>query len=156
MGLNDIELTGPVVAELFKANLLRVASNQPIQKPVANSGPAEYILIYDVPAARLETVINSFIKPFMAACNMPADKALLLNKAEDKLPGFEKIMANKPRLILFFNIEPDSLGFPMRFPLHRQQPYDGAVLFTTHGAEEISTQTVLKKEFWSNLKTFFV
>ena len=159
MGLNDIRFSSLAITEIYKKHLLRAVSpagHIEGELPQKNAGSQNgVVLILDLAAEQYTLVKQTFLVPFLTACGLQAEQTAEINISTAP-QNYEQIMQEyAPKLVIFFGVLPESLGFPLNFPMQKQQKFAETMLYSTYGAAEIMQEPAKKKDFWNGLKSYF-
>ncbi len=165
MSLDNINMNEVLVAQLYKNSLIdnpvreteHTETNK--QRTISSLGKNEkgiVILVNCEEAPYLPDAHLSFLIKMLAACKLSlADVAIVNICGHDKV-NYESIVEElNPIQIIFFDVTPADIGFPLKFPQFKMQEYNNMKLLTAPALGEIEKNKNDKNLLWIALKIIF-
>lgn len=150
MGLDEIKISGPVLTELYRNNLL---SGNPL--PEKNPNPLSPVLILTDRSAKMAEESDLFLKEILKACKIPEQKICILDIPEGKKTTVEKaIEKHNPSLVLVFGEVPRIKDAPAHEVFEKTLLKDTQVLFCP-GLTRLREDKEIKGKLWNILKELF-
>ena len=178
MSLNNIQLKGFVVSELYRDNLLASettdtapapAATAPVAAPIPAT-PAGYKFL-GKNQRRISIIVNAPGTPFLPddqlnvltrmleACRMNMGDVAIVNYAAAPVAIGALKQQLQPAFVLLFGPTPPDIGLPMDFPVFKIQSYDQCTYLTAPSLAELvrpgEDSKLLKSKLWVQLKTLF-
>ena len=184
MSLNNIQLKGFVVSELYRDNLLAsetadtapapaVAAPTPVKRPATpepEASPSGYKVLGNN-KRRISIVVNApgalflpddqlnVLTRMLEACRMNMGDVAIVNHAAAPVAIGALKQQLQPSFVLLFGPTPPDIGLPMDFPVFKIQPYDQCTYLTAPSLAELvrpgEESKLLKSKLWGCLKTLF-
>jgi hypothetical protein len=177
MSINNIELTGAMLNELFRNTLVDDTENKPaiiniserLEGPVPavnkqsegikylGNNKKNILLLMKYPdAVYLPDPALQFLTGILGACQLSLDDVAIINLAVYPNTTFKEVMSFfNSRIIMLFGIEPASIGLPINFPHFQLQAFTGYTFLYSPSLEELENNKELKIKLWSCLKRLF-
>ena len=150
MGLNDIRISNPLLAELFRNNLL---SSNAVQKN-NESSKSSFLVVTDRQGEIAETS-QTFLKGILSACRIPEERTQVINAAELKKGSVENALEKyHPDVALIFGDLPLPSGLQQAEAPAQQQWNDTSVLLCPP-LSELQADRNKKLKLWNFLKEYF-
>jgi hypothetical protein len=166
MSLNDIELPGMVIAELYGDNLLIIPSI-----PASSTiGSATYRCLGDN-RKKITILVNApgnsflpddqltFITKMLEACKMNMGDVAIVNHASVPVEIAPLKKQLSPVVVVLFGLEPIDIRLPINFPQFKIQAYDGCTFLSVPALEQLGHPTeegkLLKSKLWVCLRALF-
>ena len=176
MNLNEIELNGPLIANLYSNSLIlpESAIQQAIKKkeavqiaiePVTASntnkslgGNKRQVLIvtnYNE-AVHLPDENLQFLIGILTACKLSLADVAIINHNNYSGQGYEEITKIfNSKKVLLFGITPADFRLPMNFPEFQLQAFNQITYLCSPALAFVETDTTLKKLLWARLQQLF-
>ncbi len=164
MSLDNIQMPPVLVQDLYKKSLVELDSIQ--QNTIAASNPewpvlganSKWILLIvnEKDAAFLPEEDLAFLMRILTPCNLSMSDVAILNYS--RIPGmqYEEMMKRfSPDKIIFFDVDPANLGFPLHFPHYKVQQYNNQSYLCAPSLKILSAQKDQKLLLWNCLKIMF-
>ncbi|MDB5201444.1 MAG: hypothetical protein JWQ27_853 [Ferruginibacter sp.] len=164
MSLDNIQLPPALVRDLYKKSLVDLETAQ----VKTDSAPAAawavlgrnerkvLILVDEQNTAFLPDEEMNFLLGILNACKLSMADVALLNYFKTRDMDYDSLMTKfAPVNVLFFGIEPDTLGFPLQFPNYQLQKYNGQTYLSAPSLGTIAADKAEKTKLWMALKTLF-
>jgi hypothetical protein len=176
MGLNDIELPGMVIAELYGDNLL-ISGTSSSAPPSASAPPplppppsATYRCLGDN-RKKITILVNApgnsflpdeqlaFITKMLEACRMNMGDVAIVNQATMPVDIMFLKKQLSPAIVVLFGLEPVDIMLPINFPQFKIQAYDGSTYLSVPSLDQLGRPTddgkLLKSKLWVCLQALF-
>ncbi|MEP6674349.1 MAG: hypothetical protein ABJA78_04315 [Ferruginibacter sp.] len=164
MSLDNIQLPGIVVQDLFRNSLIGLESNQPVSVS-ANAGTFPFlgkneqriaVLVKDEAALYLSDGQLNFLMGILGACKLSMADIALINLSKNKSITYqeltEQLMAEK---IFMFDITPAEIDLPVSFPVYQVQRYNNQVYLSAPTLTALENDRMEKSKLWTCLKQIF-
>jgi hypothetical protein len=164
MGLDNIQLPGIVVRDLFKDCLVALDAEP---APENISGEAEIsflgknekgvcILVKDDTALYLPDNQLNFLMTILNACKLSMADVSLINISKNSKADYLSI-ANKlyPEQVLLFDVTPADINLPLNFPPYQVQRFNNQVYLAGPSLQVLETDRNEKSKLWTCLKQVF-
>jgi hypothetical protein len=164
MSLDNIQLPPDLVQHLYKKSLVDLETSQSSPEILNSSecsslGKNEkniLIIVEDNTVVFLPDEELQFLMGILGACKLSMADVALVNFYKNPSVRYEHIMQQfRPDKILFFGIDPASLGFPLAFPDYQLQKYNGQVYLSAPALNVLSVDKTQKMQLWNCLKNLF-
>lgn len=180
MGLNDLNLSSSILAELYPSSLINPDQNDIIQQPQSIKPVAGEIL--QEPAAINETtwkylgnnqkniliVVDydeavhlpdeelNFLTNMLAACKLSLGDAAIVNLNNYKNTRYREFLAQfKSQIVFLFGVEPSVFGLPVSFPYFQVQSVANCTFLYSPALDEQRKDALLKSKLWVSLRNIF-
>ena len=98
----------------------------------------------------------SFLTKMLSACKLSLADVAIVNICGDNQVSYDKLLTDlSPLKIIFFDVEPNTLQFPLSFPLYQVQAYNNMKLLSAPGLEKLEKDVPEKNLLWNSLKKMF-
>jgi hypothetical protein len=161
MSLNNIQLHPQLLVDLFGNVLVDLGSSPPrgvVYKCLGSNKKNILILVSKETLAFLEDEELRFLTNILAACNLTiADVALINDKnLPDPSTNYSPLVTFfSSKVILLFDVAPESIGLPFHFPDFQIQQFDGRTYMSAPSLTQIKENKALKTSLWNALKNMF-
>lgn len=165
MDLNKIQLNNTLVTQLYRTALVEISTSG-ANKTLVESGEVITflgknekgiaILVNCDEAPYLPDAHLAFLIKMLSACNLTIADVAIVNICGNDKVQYEAILTQlNPLKILFFDVIPASVGFPMNFPQYKVQEYSSMKLISAPALGLIERDAEKKKSLWNALKNMF-
>ena len=164
MSLDNIQLPAFLVRELYKNSLVDVDNQQLIPKSL-KAGDLPFlgkneknilVIVQEENAVYLPDDDLNFLIDILIACKLSLSDTALINVFGNKEVNYRSLLEKfKPGIILFFDIEPAKLEFPLQFPHYQLQQYNNQTYLSAPSLKELAADINKKKQLWSCLRKLF-
>lgn len=164
MSLDNIQLPSFIISELYKDFLIDTGNQQVNagllkQEKLLFLGKNQkniLLIAQDENAVYLSDDDLNFLVDILNACRLSLADIALLNVVKNKDQAYESLLENfRPEIIIFFGVEPASLGFPLQFPHYQVQQYSNQAYLSAPPLSELAADKEKKKQLWLSLKKLF-
>jgi hypothetical protein len=177
MSINNIELTGVMLSELFRNTLVDNTENKPaithvrerLKDPVPpvhkisegfkylGNNKKNILLLMKYPdSVYMPEPALQFVTGVLGACKLSLDDVAIINLAVNPDTTYKEVISFfKSRVVMLFDIEPSSIGLPINFPHFQLQAFTGNTFLYSPSLEEIENNKDLKTKLWYCLKRLF-
>ncbi|OSZ80407.1 hypothetical protein CAP36_03900 [Chitinophagaceae bacterium IBVUCB2] len=173
MDLNNIELSGTMVADLYQSSLVdgTVAkekaavlsvSAKPIGeenitwKSLGNNQRNILIIVKSSDAVYLPDNELDFLTGILGACKFSLADVAIVNLAGYPDASYKELTTFfKSKIVLLFDIEPANFGLPMSFPHYQLQPFANNSFLYSPSLKNLENDKVEKSKLWVCLKRLF-
>lgn len=165
MGLNDISLTNNLVAQLYRNSLIEneadtkvgVQQKHDAEIPYLGKNEKGVIIIVNCDEAPyLPDAHLAFLIKMLAACKLTiADVGIVNSCGNDKVEYGKVLKQLNPIKILFFDVSPAGIGFPMNFPQYQVQQYNNMKMLSAPALGILEKDLKEKNNLWISLKKMF-
>jgi hypothetical protein len=177
MSLNDIQLNGDLLADLFKKNLVidpdlqkpaeasksKTAETINLQTPP--SGPFNYlgnnkknilVLVHHPETVHLPDQELTLLVNMLAACKLGMDDVAVVNLAHSSAKAYSHLSDFfKSRIVFLFGITPTAIDLPVNFPQYQVQSFNKTTFLFSPSLGEIEKDKMEKSKLWLCLKKIF-
>lgn len=159
MSLNNIQLNGHLLAELYSGTLIEAG---PAALP--DPGPVRYlgnnrkhilVIVAHEDAPFLPDGELGFLSSILAACKLSLADIGIINSVQVAGTAINDLIHSEARQILLFGVEPLSIGLPIHFPAFQLQQFDGRTYLHAPSLPAIEQDKGLKARLWTALKSLF-
>ena len=164
MSLNNIQLSGISLQELYKKTLVEINSEKSDQKKaepaslnILGKNLKKIILIVrNNEAVFLTDEELNFLLGILSACKLNMDDVGILNLAKNKNTGYEMIskQLNAEKLFLF-GVEPGDINLPLAFPHYQAQQFKNQLYLSAPALSSLQNDKAEKTKLWNCLKKIF-
>lgn len=173
MTLNDIQLSGPVVAGLYPHQLVETEKLQPARSPQQKPAPGppatppafkflgnnkkQVLVAVNYPnSPYLPDDQLTYLTKILNSCALGLEDIALVN-LHHHLPDSYKELAPflKSKVLLLFGITAAGLGLPFDIPNFQVQGFQGYVVLQAPALEDIPGDPSSRYGLWTGLKKIF-
>ena len=164
MSLDNIQLPGIVIQDLFKDCLIDLDTAQPVSNS-SNSGNIPFlgkngeqvtILVKDQNALYLSEKELNFLIGIIAACKLTMADVALVNLEKNKGLTYKQITDQlKAEKVFLFDVDPAELDLPVTFPNYQVQRYNRQVYLSAPALALLEDDRMEKSKLWTCLKQIF-
>jgi hypothetical protein len=168
MSLDDIELPGWLVTDLYKDTLIgsnktiaheEVLTDKPSYEFLGNNKKHVIIIVNNGNAVFLSDQHLGLITRMLDACKMSLDDVAILNLASAHLQLVKFKQQFQPEILILFGTDPGSLGLNMHLPMFQIQSFEGCQLILVPALDQLTGESesskVLKSKLWFCFKALF-
>ncbi|MEO6538679.1 MAG: hypothetical protein ABIT07_11990 [Ferruginibacter sp.] len=164
MSLDNIQMTPELVVDLYKKSLVDVVISKLNTHRLKDGrwpfwGNNEKKILIIVNEKNHDVVSDKefkFLKTILSACSLSVADIALANFFTSPDMVYPTLMDTfSPQKIIFFGIEPSTLGFPLQFPYYQIQKYNDQTYLSVPSLGKIAADITQKKQLWNCLKTLF-
>ncbi|MGZ8549288.1 MAG: hypothetical protein ACXWV2_01450 [Chitinophagaceae bacterium] len=180
MGLNDLNLSASILAELYSTSLINPDQNDiipPSQSimPIAveirqelgtinettwkylGSNQKNILIVVDYDTAvHLPDEELNFLTNMLAACKLGLGDAAIVNLNNYKNTRYSEFLAQfKSKIVFLFGVEPSVFGLPVSFPYFQVQSVANCTFLYSPALGEQRKDALLKSKLWVSLRTIF-
>ena len=164
MTLDNIQLPGIVIQDLFRNSLIGLESNQPVSTSADTDafpflGKNEQriaVLVKDDAALYLSDAQLNFLMGILGACKLTMADIALVNLSKNKGLNWQKIteqlIAEK---IFMFDVKAADIDLPVSFPDYQVQRYNNQIYLAAPTLEALENDRMEKSKLWTCLKQIF-
>ena len=164
MGLDNFQLTPFLVGELYKDSLVAIG-DQPVMPEKKDAFDIQFlgkndrqilILVNDEEVIYLKDDDLNFLIGIISACHLSLSDTAVVNLAKNNRLDYTSMMEKfEPSIILFFDIDPATLGFPLQFPHFQLQSYNKQTYLSAPALSTLAGDKALKTQLWTSLRKLF-
>lgn len=175
MELNDLHLSPVAIAELYGKTLVdlpgnsqtvtlrepeKTAANRPAETPalksLGNNQQQILLLVKQPDAVFLTDLEMNFLTGVLTACKLSMADVALVNWHHFPDTGYKELITQfRSRIVFLFDIAPDSIGLPLRFPQYQLQAFAGNTFLYVPSLSDLEKDKVEKSKLWVCLKRLF-
>ncbi len=173
MELNNVELSGMMVADLYPSSLVdgtatkektgvATVAAKPIAeetitwKSLGNNQRNILIIVKNSDAVYLPDNELAFLTGILGACKLNLADVAILNLQNYPDASYKELTHFfKSKIALLFDIEPASFGLPMSFPHYQIQPFANNSFLYSPSLKNLENDKVEKSKLWVCLKRLF-
>lgn len=169
MGLNDIRLSPPVAAALYRSSLIDANTNDIVQNPETVITAAEPVWEYlGNNKKNILFVVNysnatylpdeelSFLTNILTASKLDLGDVAIINLRNYPQKDYKDILNHfNSKTIFLFGIEPVDFGLPVDFPHFQVQSFANNTFLYTPALEERHSDKLFKSKLWVCLQRIF-
>ncbi len=97
-----------------------------------------------------------FLIKMLGACKLSLADVAIVNICGDIVISYDRILTElNPVKIIFFDVEPQSLSFPLSFPHYQVQGYNNMKLLNAPGLARLEKDVAEKNLLWKSLQKMF-
>lgn len=164
MSLDNIQLPGIVIQDLFKKSLVDLKTEQ-VAAPSTHSssmawlgknGQKVAILVHSTESLYLPDQELEFLMGILSACRLTMADVALVNL--HRYPGTDYkalTSATEAEKLILFGITPDSLQMPLSFPHYQVQRYNNQIYLSAPPLSALQADRMEKSKLWTCLKQVF-
>lgn len=165
MSLEHYQLTPFIITELYRNVLIDNELHQPVSDKNA-SLPFSYlgkneknilIIVSEKEATFLPDDMLQFLVGILSACKLSLADVALTNETVNPGLDYQKLQdIFKPRVIIFFGVDPVTLSFPLSFPQYQLQSYNRQTYLSAPSLQILANNIDEKKKLWASLQKLFL
>jgi hypothetical protein len=164
MGLDNIQLPGIIVQDLYTNSLVDLNTGQVIPEinPVStlsflgNNRKKICIIVNNSEAIYLPDDELNFLLDILTACKLSMDDIALLNLSKNAFTKYKDIALQLgAEKILLFGVEPANLELPLQFPNYQVQHFNNQVYLSSPPLRSLQSNKAEKIQLWTCLKKVF-
>lgn len=164
MSLDNIQLPGIVIQDLFKKSLVDLKTEQAAAPSdsassiawLGKNGQKVAILVHSPESLYLPDHELEFLMGILTACRLTmADVALVNLHRYPSLDYKALTSATEAEKVILFGITPDSLQMPLSFPPYQVQRYNNQVYLASPPLPALQADRMEKSKLWTCLKQIF-
>lgn len=175
--MNNIVLPASLVADLYGGSLIDTGKETAREEPVlppAETGPTRsdkpenafrslgnnqkniLVVVNNPGIAFLPDDELSFMTGVLGACKLSLADVAIVNFHNLTDVSYKELLHHfGSRIVLLFNVEPDTFGLPMNFPPYQIQPFAGNSFLYAPSLKDLENDRVEKSKLWVCLKRLF-
>lgn len=164
MSLDNVQLPGFVIQNLFQKTLVDLTSNK--KNPVTAAtkelklfgGNKQHIvlLVNNPDTAFLTEKQLTFLSGILTACKLTLEDVGILNIATHPTITYKAISDTfTPRIVMMFGISPDAIQLPFVMPEFQRQSHNNHVYLAIPSLTELENNKDLKRKLWIALQQIF-
>lgn len=164
MTIDNIQLPGFVIQDLFRKTLVDLNSNE--MKQIISTakelnffgGNKQHIilLVNNPDAAFVSDQQLTFLSGILNACKLTLEDIGLVNIASYPAISYKKISETfTPRIVMMFGILPEAIELPFVMPEFQRQSYNNQVYLAVPSLDELENNKELKRKLWIVLQQIF-
>lgn len=179
MSLNNIDLPGVVIADLYKtiqagsekssaaSTATAIDKHRPhteveagLQgahwKFLGNNGKNVTIITNQKTAVYLPDDELTFLTGILGACKLSIADVAILNLNNYESISYKELLTHlESKTVLLFGVDPVAFGLPLSFPYFQVQAFANASFLYSPSLRELQTDKVLKSKLWVCLRRIF-
>ncbi len=165
MSLDNINMNEVLIAQLFKNSLIDNAGTVSTNNEPKKQGDIPFlgknekgiiILVNCEEAPYLPDAHLSFLIKMLEACKLTLADVAIINICGNVKVTYDTIIRElSPIQIIFFEVDPVAIGFPLKFPQFKIQEYNDMKLLTAPSLGTIESNLKNKNLLWTALKNIF-
>ena len=159
MGINNIQLTPNILADLFHLSLVETnATTMPAPEKVKFLGNNQKNIVVVVSHPSVPFLPDEELKFFtnvLAACKLSIADIAIVNFPRLEEAALKNTLASEAKTVLLFGVDPLSIGLPINFPQFQLQQFDKRTYLHAPGLTDIENNKALKSKLWNTLKVLF-
>lgn len=163
MSLDDIQLPGFIIQDLYKKSLVEVSGkkNKEINRAdtdlnyFGGNGQHILLLVNESKNPFVDDTQLTFLSGILNACKLTLEDVALVNIA-NTAPDYKKLTDNlSSKIILMFGVTPDEIQLPFVMPEFQRQSYNNQVYIAAPSLTELENNKDLKRKLWTVLQQLF-
>ena len=173
MDLNNIELPGIMVADLYQSTLVDgteakekaaittvaaapIAQEKSTFKSLGNNQRNVLIVVKSNEAVYLPDNELEFLTGILGACKLSLADVAIVNLTNYHDASYKELTSFfKSKIALLFDVEPAQFGLPMNFPHYQIQPFANNSFLYSPSLKSLENDKVEKSKLWVCLKRLF-
>jgi hypothetical protein len=160
MSLNNIQLKGSMLADLYKNSLVETASTIATQEPkqlkyLGNNQKNIIVIVCHESVPFLPDQELSFLSNVLAACKLSIADIAIVNSYTLDQSDLQNIINSGANKVLLFGVEPLAIGLPINFPAFQLQPFNNRTYLHAPVLSQVENDKGLKARLWASLKAMF-
>lgn len=164
MSLDNIQLPGLLVQDLFKNSLIELDTAKPVS-PVSAVEKIGFlgknmrhiaILVNDDSNLYLQDSQLDFLMGILAACKLTIADVALVNNAKNPGISYQQLTEQlQSEKIFLFDVKPDQIGLPVSFPDYQVQRFNNQQYLSSPSLPALENDRMEKSKLWTCLKQIF-
>lgn len=166
MSLDNIQLPGFIIQDLFQKTLVDINGNSNVSEPLSITtkelnffgGNKQHIilLVNNPDIAFITDQQLTFLSGILNACKLTLEDIGLLNLASSPSISYKRISdIFNPRIVIMFGITPSDIELPFLMPAFQRQSYNNQVYLAAPSLSDIESDKELKRKLWTVLQQVF-
>jgi hypothetical protein len=174
MGINDIEFTPQVVADLYPDSLIGEAGkvqaaaiipeeksnadaeNDTGLKWLGNNEQRVLIVVNNPETTYLPDKQLTFLTGILTACRLSIADVAIVNMGKQTAFTYKDAASGlQSKNVILFGISPDAFGLPMSFPQYQLQAFTGVTYLAAPALPLLENDKAEKGKLWLSLKKMF-
>jgi DNA polymerase III psi subunit len=164
MSLDNIQLSGIALQELYKKTLVEVSQKKTGEKKSASAllnilgkNLKNIILIVrNNESAFLTDDDLNFLLGILSACKLNMDDVAVLNLAKNKNAEYETIAKElNAEKVFLFGVDPGDINLPLAFPHYQAQQFKNQLYLSAPSLSDLQHDKTEKTKLWTCLKKIF-
>lgn len=163
MSIDNIELPGFVIQDLYRNTLVDLSRNEKKQTISASKelnffgGNKQHIILIvnNADAAFVSDQQLTFLSGILNACKLTLEDVGLINIASYPI-SYKKISETfNPRIVMMFGVLPDAIQLPFVMPEFQRQSFNNQVYVAVPTLTDLENNKELKRKLWIVLQQIF-
>ncbi len=164
MSLDNIQLPGIVLQDMFKDCLVDLAVSEPVKSAASKdnlpflgkNGQQITILVKAKNSLYLAETQLNFLIGILAACKLTMADVALINISKNKKLDYKMIAGQlQAEKIFMFDISPEEIDLPVAFPYYQVQRYNKQIYLSSPALTVLENDRMEKSKLWTCLKQIF-
>jgi hypothetical protein len=166
MSLNNIQLTGGAIQELYKRSLVLSDKKQAAKVEtgstkvsfniLGNNEKKILILVMDEEALYLPDDQLNFLMGILTACKLTMQDVAILNTKKNKDVAYTNLaQILKAATVILFGVETSIIALPLQFPSYQIQAYNNQTYLSAPPLTVLQNDKTEKTKLWLCLKQLF-
>jgi hypothetical protein len=164
MSLDNIQLTGIALQELYKKALVEVISRKVDEKKAASTSlnilgknlKNIILIVRNNETAFLTDEELNFLLGILSACKLNMDDVAVLNLVKNKNAQYETISKElNAEKIFLFGVAPGDINLPLAFPHYQAQQFKNQLYLSAPPLSDLQHDKTEKTKLWTCLKKIF-
>lgn len=164
MSLDNIQLSGITLQELYKKTLIEIKSQKAGEEKIETTSlnilgknlKKIVLAVRNNEAAFLTDEELNFLLGILSACKLNMDDVAILNLAKNKNAGYEIISKElNAEKIFLFGVEPGEINLPLAFPHYQPQQFKSQLYLSSPPLSDLQHDKTEKTKLWNCLKKIF-
>ncbi len=173
MDINNIELPGMMVADLYQSSLIdgteakekapvvtvaatAIADENISYKSLGNNQRNVLIVVKSSDAVYLPDNQLAFLTGILGACKLSLADVAIVNLANYSDVSYKELTTFfKSKITLLFDVEPAQFGLPISFPHYQIQPFANNSFLYSAPLNGLENDKIEKSKLWVCLKRLF-
>ena len=163
MSLNNIQLPGFILQDLFQKNLVDIC-NVNTEKPTVSKTGIPFsgdnhqqiiVLINNPNEEFISAEQQIFLNGILNACKLTMKDVALINLTAKTLHYQTIIKEFSPKIFLLFGVSPAAVQLPFVIPEFQKQMHNNLFYLSAPSLTELQNNKELKRKLWDLLKQLF-
>ncbi len=164
MSLDNIQLPGVALQELYKKALVEVKSKKADEKKSASDAlnilgknlKNIILIVRNNEAAFLTDEELNFLLGILSACKLNMDDVAILNLVKNKNAQYETISKElNAEKVFLFGVDPGDINLPLAFPHYQPQQFKNQLYLSAPPLSDLQHDKAEKTKLWTCLKKIF-
>lgn len=164
MSLDNIQLPGFIIQDLFQKNLVDLSQNyaeeiKSEEKTVQFFGGNKQHIIILVDTADAVFVSDeqlTFLSGILNACKLNLEDVGIINMHNYRDVSYKIIHENfTPRIVIMFGVTPESVELPFVIPYFQKQTFNNQIYLSAPALTVLESDKDLKRKLWTALQQIF-